>query len=62
MSPPNSHSIPPYGTAIHEAIKKDDLQQMKALLKQRDASKPENSELKSAYEKLAQEVTRREQR
>lgn len=52
------HTIPPYGTAIHDAITEGNLQQMKTLLKQRDTSKSEDKELTSAYEALTQEVSR----
>ncbi|MGF6487720.1 DUF1843 domain-containing protein [Pseudomonas frederiksbergensis] len=62
MSRSPSHPIPPYGAAIHDAIMEGNLQQMKTLLKQRDASKPEPKELQTAYDKLAKEVSRQEQR
>jgi hypothetical protein len=48
--------------AIQSAIKTGDLPQMKTLLKQRDASIPENKELTTAYEQLAKEVARLEKR
>ncbi|RON47800.1 DUF1843 domain-containing protein [Pseudomonas frederiksbergensis] len=60
MSHSSSHPIPPYGAAIHDAITEGNLQQMKALLKQRDASKTETKALQTAYEKLAKEVSRQE--
>lgn len=60
MSTSTRHSMPPYGVAIQGAIKAGDLPQMKTLLKQRDASKPENKELNAAYEQLAKEVARLE--
>ncbi|WLG48817.1 DUF1843 domain-containing protein [Pseudomonas sp. FP1742] len=60
MSSSTRHSMPPYGVAIQGAIKAGDLPQMKTLLKQRDASTPENKELKAAYEQLAKEVARLE--
>jgi len=62
MSRSSSHPIPPYGAAIHDAITEGNLQQMKTLLKQRDSSKAEPKELATAYEKLAKEVSRQEQR
>ncbi|MGF6221439.1 DUF1843 domain-containing protein [Pseudomonas frederiksbergensis] len=60
MSSSTRHSMPPYGVAIQSAIKAGDLPQMKTLLKQRDASTPENKELSNAYEQLAKEVARLE--
>lgn len=60
MSSSSSHPIPPYGVAIQDAIKEGNLQQMKALLRKRDPSKPEPQELKSAYDQLAKEVSRQE--
>ncbi|MGE8178042.1 DUF1843 domain-containing protein [Pseudomonas fluorescens] len=60
MSNSIGHSMPPYGVAIQSAIKAGKLPQMKALLKQRDTSKPEPKELSSAYEQLAKEVARLE--
>ncbi|MGF6316993.1 DUF1843 domain-containing protein [Pseudomonas frederiksbergensis] len=60
MSSSTRHSMPPYGVAIQSAIKAGDLSQMKTLLKQRDASTPENKELNTAYEQLAKEVARLE--
>ncbi|MBK5302082.1 MULTISPECIES: DUF1843 domain-containing protein [Gammaproteobacteria] len=60
MSSSTRHSMPPYGVAIQSAIKTGDLPQMKTLLKQRDASTPENKELNTAYEQLAKEVARLE--
>lgn len=60
MSHSPSHPIPPYGVAIQSAIKEGNLQQMKALLKQRDPSKPEPEELQTAYDTLAKEVSRQE--
>lgn len=62
MSSSTRHSMPPYGVAIQSAIKTGDLPQMKTLLKQRDASIPENKELTTAYEQLAKEVARLEKR
>jgi len=62
MSSSPRHSMPPYGVAIQSAIKTGDLPQMKTLLKQRDASIPENKELTTAYEQLAKEVARLEKR
>ncbi|MBV4473284.1 DUF1843 domain-containing protein [Pseudomonas sp. B2M1-30] len=55
-----NHNMPPYGVAIQDAITGGNLQQMKTLLKQRDSTKPEAKELKTAYEKLAREVSRLE--
>jgi hypothetical protein len=52
--------MPPYGVAIQSAIKAGSLPEMKTLLKQRDASTPENKELSTAYEQLAKEVARLE--
>ncbi|WP_085639189.1 MULTISPECIES: DUF1843 domain-containing protein [unclassified Pseudomonas] len=60
MSDSKSHNIPPYGVAIQSAITDGNLQEMKSLLKQRDSTKPEAKELTTAYEKLAQEVSRLE--
>jgi len=60
MSKSASHSMPPYGVAIQEAIKDGNLQHMKTLLKQRDTSQPEHQKLNSAYEQLAKEVSRLE--
>ncbi|HJR29911.1 MAG TPA: DUF1843 domain-containing protein [Pseudomonas sp.] len=60
MSSSTRHNMPPYGVAIQSAIKAGDLPQMKTLLKQRDASTPENKELNTAYEQLAKEVARLE--
>ncbi|AKA25380.1 hypothetical protein PCL1606_39290 [Pseudomonas chlororaphis] len=48
--------------AIQKAISVGNLPQMKSLLKQRDTSQKESRELSSAYEQLAQEVARLEQR
>ena len=62
MSSSTRHSMPPYGVAIQSAIKAGSLPEMKTLLKQRDASKPEPKELQTAYDKLAKEVSRQEQR
>ncbi|MBK5413399.1 DUF1843 domain-containing protein [Pseudomonas sp. TH31] len=45
---------------MQSAIKEGNLQQMKALLKQRDPSKPEPKELQTAYDTLAREVSRQE--
>ncbi|ALI04616.1 DUF1843 domain-containing protein [Pseudomonas sp. FW306-02-F02-AA] len=61
MSTSTRHPVPPYGVAIQSAISEGKLPQMKALLKQRDTSKPEPKELSSAYEQLAKEVARLEQ-
>lgn len=55
-----NHNMPPYGVAIQDAITGGNLQQMKTLLKQRDSTKPEAKELKTAYENLAREVSRLE--
>ncbi|WP_085707371.1 DUF1843 domain-containing protein [Pseudomonas sp. B35(2017)] len=60
MSDSKPHIIPPYGVAIQSAITDGNLQKMKSLLKQRDSTKPEAKELTTAYEKLAQEVSRLE--
>ncbi len=60
MNRSTSHSLPPYGNAIHDAIEEGNLQQMKALLKQRDSTKPQPKDLQTAYEKLAKEVSRME--
>ncbi|TMU71837.1 DUF1843 domain-containing protein [Pseudomonas fluorescens] len=58
----SAHVIPPYGVAIQSSIKGGDVQDMKTLLKQRDSTKPEAQELKDAYDKLAQEISRLEKK
>ncbi|MGA8138121.1 MULTISPECIES: DUF1843 domain-containing protein [Pseudomonas] len=60
MNRSTPHALPPYGTAIQGAIEEGNLQQMKALLKQRDSTKPQPQDLQTAYEKLAKEVSRLE--
>jgi hypothetical protein len=51
-----SHPVPPYGTAIQQAIVKGDLGEMKQMVKQSEQFLAENGDIRSALEVLKIEI------
>ncbi|WP_137940228.1 DUF1843 domain-containing protein [Chitinivorax sp. B] len=62
MTKSTSHTMPPYGNAIHQAIASGDLSQMKALLQQGEQHLQQYDDLHKAVEQLKLEITRLEKR
>ncbi len=55
-----SHPVPPYGTAIQQAIVKGDLAEMKQLVKQAEQFLADNGDIQAALEVLKIEVLKLE--
>ena len=53
-------SIPPYGTAIHQAITSGSLDQMKRVAKEAETYLSEHGDVRSALEVLKVEIARHE--
>jgi Domain of unknown function (DUF1843) len=55
-------AIPPYGTAIHQAIASGDLAQMKAIEKHAEEYLKEWGDVRSALELLKSEIAKRDRK
>jgi|HubBroStandDraft_2_1064218.scaffolds.fasta_scaffold6455440_1 hypothetical protein len=60
MAEASSHAVPPYGPAIHQAIGRGDLEQMRKLAESAKKWLSEHGDVSAALEALKAEIARRE--
>ena len=60
MAEAKSHSVPPYGPAIHQAIGSGDLDRMRKLAESAEKWLSEHGDVSSALEVLKDEIARRD--
>jgi hypothetical protein len=60
MAEASSHAVPPYGTAIHQAIGSGDLDRMRKLAESAEKWVSEHGDVSAALEVLKAEIARRD--